>query len=56
MINAETGVISVAEDAKLDIDQNGELYQIEIQATDQGEPHKQTGNTMIALTIQVPLL
>ena len=52
VIDAASGVISVAAGAVLDLQQNGDLYELEVRAIDNGEPHPQMGITMVAITIR----
>jgi len=52
VINPSSGMITVAPDAVLSIEQNGELYQIEVQATDNGEPYQQTSTAQVTITVQ----
>jgi len=51
-IDPKTGVITVARDAILDIEQNGEEYLMEVKVVDGGEPHQQTSQTMVTITVQ----
>lgn len=52
VIDESTGVISVSEDATLDIEQNGERYEMEVQVIDNGEPYPQTGSATVQITVQ----
>jgi len=52
VINPITGMITVAPDAVLSIEQNGELYQIEVQVIDNGEPYQQTSTALVTITVQ----
>lgn len=52
VIDPKTGVISVAADANLDIQRNGDTYEIRVQVDDSGTPYKQTGETLVRITIQ----
>jgi len=52
VINPTTGMITVAPDAVLSIEQNGELYEIEVHVTDNGEPYKQTSSCLVTITVQ----
>jgi hypothetical protein len=52
VIDAVSGAISVAAGAVLDIQQNGDHYELEVRAVDNGEPHPQTGSTMVVVTIR----
>jgi hypothetical protein len=52
LIDPTTGVISVAPGAILDIQQNGDMYELEVRAVDKGEPHPQLGSTLVAVTIR----
>jgi len=52
VIDETTGMITVAPDAVLSIEQNGELYQIDILVTDNGEPYKQTTKAQVTITVQ----
>ena len=51
-IEPKTGIIRVAPDAILDIEQNGEEYRMEVRVIDSGEPHQQTSQTMVTITVQ----
>ena len=51
-IDPKSGVISVAPDAILDIEQNGEEYRMEVRVVDGGQPHQQTSKTMVTITVQ----
>ena len=51
-IEPKTGKIRVAQDAVLDIEQNGEEYRIEVRVVDSGEPHQQTSQTTVTITVQ----
>lgn len=52
VINPSTGMITVAPDAVLSIEQNGELYQIEVRVIDNGEPYQQIGSAQVTITVQ----
>ena len=52
VINTITGSIFVAEDADLSIEQNGELYDMEIMVADDGEPYKQTSMTSLQIIVK----
>jgi len=52
VIDPSSGMITVAPDAVLSIEQNGELYEIEVQATDNGEPYQQTTSAQVTITVQ----
>ena len=52
VIEPRSGVISVAGDADLSIEQNGELYDMEVKVTDDGDPYKQTSFTNVQISVQ----
>ena len=52
VINPVSGIISVAKDAVLDIDENGDRYYLSVHVTDNGEPFKQTGETMVNIVLE----
>ncbi len=52
VINKRTGAISVSRDAVLDIQENGEIYLITVQALDSGKPFGQTGTTTVQVIVQ----
>ena len=52
VINQRTGAISVSRDAVLDIQENGALYIITVQALDSGRPFGQTGVATVQVTIE----
>lgn len=51
-IDTVSGVIRVAKDALLDIDENGDRYSIKVHVTDNGEPFKQTGETTVNIVVE----
>ena len=52
VLDSTTGVLSVSEDAVLDINENGEVYEIDLHVTDQGEPFKQTGTAKLTIKVE----
>lgn len=52
VIDTRTGEIRVALDATLDIQENGDLYEIQVQAVDSGKPFGQTAEAKVSVFIQ----
>ena len=52
VIDEFTGDIRVSKDAVLDIQENGDLYEIQLQAIDSGKPFGQTAQTTVTIFIE----
>ncbi len=52
VIDRASGAIRVASDAVLDIQENGDLYNIKVQAVDSGKPFGQTAETTVTVSIK----
>ena len=52
VIDERSGAVSVSKDATLDIQENGELYTIQVQALDRGKPYGQSSEATISVQIE----
>ena len=52
VIDERSGAVSVSKDAILDIQENGELYTIQVQALDRGKPFGQSSEATISVQIE----
>ena len=52
VIDERSGVVTVSNDAILDIQENGELYRIQVQAVDRGKPFGQSAVATITVDIE----
>ena len=52
VMDSKTGVITVADDADLSLEQNGELYEMVVKVTDDGDPYQQTSSSLVTITVE----
>ena len=52
VINERSGEITLSKDATLDIQRNGDKYDIKVQAVDKGQPFSQTGSATVSIVIE----
>ena len=52
MIDPRSGVISVSNDATLDIQRSGDTYDIVVRVSDQGTPFSQTGEATVTIFVR----
>ena len=52
LVDSQTGLITVASDADLSLEQNGELYSLVVAVTDDGAPYQQTSSSLVTVTVQ----
>ena len=52
VMDSQTGAITVASDADLSLEQNGELYEMVVKVTDDGDPYQQTSSSLVTITVQ----
>ena len=52
VIDEKSGEVTVSKDAILDIQENGELYKIQVQALDRGKPFGQSSEATISVQIE----